>query len=59
MTERNTGSFKDFEAYTLAVVRGVRDVDPNEPKLWVERTSEDKLDLEERSDRREQENGPS
>jgi HTH-type transcriptional regulator/antitoxin HigA len=30
MTERKTGSFEDFKAYTLAVVRGERIVDPND-----------------------------
>jgi predicted transcriptional regulator len=31
-----TGTFKEFQEYTLAVVRGERTVDPNEPKVWIE-----------------------
>ncbi len=37
MTDEKTGSFEDFKAYTLAVLRGERVVDPAEPKIWVER----------------------
>ncbi len=33
-----TGSFDEFRTYTLAVVRGERTVEPNEPKIWVERS---------------------
>ena len=32
-----TGTFNEFKEYTLAVVRGERQVDPREPKIWVER----------------------
>ena len=31
-----TGTFKEFQEYTLAVARGSRRVDPNEPKVWIE-----------------------
>ncbi len=31
-----TGTFQEFKDYTLAVARGVRKVDPNEPKIWIE-----------------------
>ena len=40
MTVRNekvkTGTFKEFKDFTLAVARGERKVDPNEPKIWIE-----------------------
>ncbi len=40
MTVRNapvkTGTFKEFRDFTLAVARGDRTVDPNEPKIWME-----------------------
>jgi predicted transcriptional regulator len=32
-----TGTFQQFKDYTLAVARGERKVDPNEPKIWIER----------------------
>jgi len=32
-----TGTFQEFKDYTLAVARGERKVDPNEPKIWIER----------------------
>jgi predicted transcriptional regulator len=31
-----TGTFRQFKDYTLAVARGDRKVDPNEPKIWIE-----------------------
>lgn len=31
-----TGTFKEFQAFTLAVARGERTVDPSEPKIWIE-----------------------
>ena len=31
-----TGTFKEFQDFTLAVARGERKVDPNEPKVWME-----------------------
>ena len=34
---RKVGSFKEFQAFTLAVARGARAVDPSEPKIWYER----------------------
>ena len=34
---RKVGTLKEFKDYTLAVVRGERKVDPNEPKIWVDR----------------------
>jgi predicted transcriptional regulator len=38
MTEKTvkTGTFREFQAFTLAVARGERKVDPNEPKIWME-----------------------
>jgi predicted transcriptional regulator len=30
------GTFKEFQDFTLAVARGERTVDPNEPKIWME-----------------------
>ena len=32
-----TGTFEQFKDYTLAVARGEREVDPSEPKIWIER----------------------
>ena len=31
-----TGTFEAFKDFTLAVARGERKVDPNEPKIWIE-----------------------
>lgn len=31
-----TSTFHEFKEFTLAVVRGERQADPNEPKVWVE-----------------------
>jgi hypothetical protein len=31
-----TTSFREFQDFTLAVARGERAVDPNEPKIWME-----------------------
>jgi predicted transcriptional regulator len=31
-----TGTFDEFKEFTLALARGERKLDPNEPKLWVE-----------------------
>ena len=31
------GTLQQFKDFTLAVARGERQVDPNEPKIWVER----------------------
>ena len=40
MTVRNApvkiAPFKEFQDFTLAVARGERTVDPNEPKIWME-----------------------
>jgi len=30
------GTFRAFKDYTLAVARGGRKVDPNEPRIWIE-----------------------
>jgi hypothetical protein len=30
------GTFREFKDFTLAVARGERQVDPNEPKIWLE-----------------------
>jgi len=32
-----TGTFKEFQDFTLAVARGKRKVDPSEPRIWIER----------------------
>jgi predicted transcriptional regulator len=34
--KHKTGSFNQFKAMTLAVVRGERRLSPHEPKIWVE-----------------------
>jgi hypothetical protein len=31
-----TGTFGDFKALTIAVARGERAVDPNEPRIWMD-----------------------
>jgi predicted transcriptional regulator len=31
------GTFEEFKEFTLKVARGERRVDPNEPKIWIER----------------------
>jgi predicted transcriptional regulator len=33
------GTFDEVSAYTLAVARGERKVDPQEPKVWIEKTN--------------------
>ena len=35
------GTFKEFQEFTIAVARGERTVDPNEPKIWIERRDGD------------------
>ena len=35
--EAEEATFQEFKAFTRAVVRGERAVDPNEPKIWIER----------------------
>lgn len=35
-----TGTFEAFKAFTLAVARGEREVDPHEPKVWIEAAGE-------------------
>jgi predicted transcriptional regulator len=32
-----TGTFDEFKRYTIDIARGVRAVEPNAPKIWVER----------------------
>ncbi|HTT79096.1 MAG TPA: DUF1778 domain-containing protein [Stellaceae bacterium] len=34
--KRRSGTFQEFKDHTLAVARGERQVDPGEPKVWVE-----------------------
>lgn len=36
---RRTGTFEQFKEHTLAVVRGEREIDPNEPKIWREQVA--------------------
>lgn len=38
---RHMGTFDEFKAFTLAVVRGEQVLDPNAPKIWVESTEQD------------------
>lgn len=35
--KRKEATFQEFKEFTRAVVRGERALDPNEPKIWVER----------------------
>lgn len=35
--KRKEATFEEFKEFTRTVVRGDRMVDPNEPKIWVER----------------------
>jgi len=35
------GTYQEFKKFTLDVVKGKRQVDPNEPKIWVESTDAD------------------
>ena len=35
--KRKEATFQEFKEFTRAVVRGERAVDPNEPKIWIER----------------------
>jgi hypothetical protein len=35
--KRKEAIFQEFKEFTRAVVRGGRAVDPNEPKIWIER----------------------
>jgi predicted transcriptional regulator len=41
--KRKTGSFNEFKAMTLAVVRGEHRLSANEPKIWVESVKGEKL----------------
>jgi predicted transcriptional regulator len=34
--KRRQGTYQEFKKFTLDVVKGKRQVDPNEPKIWVE-----------------------
>lgn len=39
MTRRHRpGTYQDFKKFTLDVVKGKRQVEPKEPKIWVEST---------------------
>jgi predicted transcriptional regulator len=35
--KRRTGTFQEFKEHTLAIARGERRVEPDEPKVWIER----------------------
>jgi len=35
------GTYQEFKKFSLDVVKGKRQVDPNEPKIWVESTDAD------------------
>ena len=37
---RKQGTYQEFKKFTLDVVKGKRQVDPNEPKIWVESTDD-------------------
>jgi len=39
LVKRKVGSFKEFQAFTLAVARGARAPEPGAPKIWYERAS--------------------
>src|SRR5690348_2044567 len=34
---RKIGTFREFQEHTLAIARGDRPLDPNEPQVWHER----------------------
>jgi predicted transcriptional regulator len=36
--KQRQGTFQDFKKFTLDVVKGKRQVDPKEPRIWVEST---------------------
>ena len=42
MSDRKTADFDEFKAYTIAVARGDRTVDPAQPKIWVEPSADRK-----------------
>jgi hypothetical protein len=37
MTKARTGTFKEFQDFTLDVVQGKRKVAADDPKIWIER----------------------
>jgi predicted transcriptional regulator len=39
--QTKTGTFREFQDFTLAVMQGKRAVDPSEPKVWIERRDGD------------------
>ena len=39
MRKKRVGSWSEFKAFTRAVARGERKVDPSEPKIWCEPVS--------------------
>jgi predicted transcriptional regulator len=38
--KQKQGTFDEFKKFTLDVVKGKRQVEPNEPKIWVESTDD-------------------
>lgn len=38
-----TGTFEEFKEHTLAIARGERQVDPNEPRIWRQRIEDGRL----------------
>ena len=41
MRKHRQGTYQEFKKFSLDVVKGKRQVDPNEPKIWVESTDAD------------------
>ena len=41
MRKHRQGTYQEFKRFTLDVVKGKCQVDPNEPKMWVESTDAD------------------
>ena len=41
MRKYKKGTYQEFKKFTLEVVKGKRQVDPKEPKIWVESTDAD------------------
>ena len=40
-TPTKTGSWEDFKQFTLAVARGEQEVNPSDPKIWIEGPTDD------------------
>jgi predicted transcriptional regulator len=42
--KQRIGTFQEFKTHTLAVVRGEKQIDPGEPKIWVEHVGTGAID---------------